>query len=723
MKNFKTTTGVLLFFLLLLNIPKIRSQAVTHVVSNSGTLMAFIPLHSDKIVPTEVLPSVDVAAALAEDALNGIEAPRFAVKIPTFFAKSDGDVEIRGSKAIWKATFRSTGAVSLNFQFKDLKLPESAQLFIYNRSNTMVIGPINQAVVFDGKFNSDLVSGDEATVEVIMPKANLEGFDINIAYVNHGFQEIDFRGFGDSAPCQTDINCTFGSGGGIRDAVALILIDGDSWCSGALINDVCGDSKSYFLTADHCVHDSQAGNVSDWVFRFNYDSPGCTGLEPTGWFSFSGATLKASSSSSADFALLELNASVIGYSNLSLAGWNRNDFTPNTVVCIHHPSGDVKKVNTATPNPTTGASPVSITDDSGGNANSNFYTVSWTTGMTEGGSSGSPLFSNNLIIGDMSRAPNGQTCTTSPRLSSFGRFFTSWTGGGTSSTRLSSWLDDGSGTTMTLGTIHSPYISGTSPVCTTNQSFTLQNPNCSTVSWVVTPTSLFATTGGASTSGSTTTATLRANSSTSTGAATLTFTITNSNSSCSPVTVNRTIWIGKPGIEIIGDDYLCTRDRGFADLNYLSGTSAEIQGTGSVPSWTYNGPLTNFTIYGDWVRYIAATTPGYGTIGVSLSNACGTSTAIMPYQVVNCDGDGGGYLIVGPNPSNGIINLQFDEKILIGDAKTTICIYDKTGKVVFQTTRFGLPNQLDVSMLESDVYFLEVKTDSQKFKQKLVVIQ
>ena len=63
----------------------------------------------------------------------------------------------------------------------------------------------------------------------------------------------------------------------------------------------------------------------------------------------------------------------------------------------------------------------------------------WDLGTTEPGSSGSPLFDqNHRIIGQLH---GGYAACGNNDSDWYGRFFTSWTGGGTPATRLSDWLD------------------------------------------------------------------------------------------------------------------------------------------------------------------------------------------------------------------------------------------------------------------------------------------
>jgi hypothetical protein len=63
----------------------------------------------------------------------------------------------------------------------------------------------------------------------------------------------------------------------------------------------------------------------------------------------------------------------------------------------------------------------------------------WDLGTTEPGSSGSPLFDqNHRIIGQLH---GGYAACGNNESDWYGRFYTSWTGGGSSSNRLSNWLD------------------------------------------------------------------------------------------------------------------------------------------------------------------------------------------------------------------------------------------------------------------------------------------
>ena len=152
---------------------------------------------------------------------------------------------------------------------------------------------------------------------------------------------------------------------------------------------------------------------------FNYESPGCTNQDGPTNMTVSGSTLLANSSGS-DFALLELNESIPESYNVYYAGWDVSGNTPATPVCIHHPSGDIKKI--------------SFDYDNASNAGSYWDIDSWNDGTTEPGSSGSPLFDGNSrrVVGQLY---GGVASCTNNGYDTYGKTSVSWNSG------LSTYLD------------------------------------------------------------------------------------------------------------------------------------------------------------------------------------------------------------------------------------------------------------------------------------------
>lgn len=101
---------------------------------------------------------------------------------------------------------------------------------------------------------------------------------------------------------------------------------------------------------------------------------------------------------------------------------------------IHHPSGDVKKISKDT-NPPTSINHPNITGCPTSNIAGTHWQVIWDEGVTEGGSSGSPLFnSDHKIIGQLHGGSSSCSDPSYPDL--YGKFSYSYTQG-----NFAQWLD------------------------------------------------------------------------------------------------------------------------------------------------------------------------------------------------------------------------------------------------------------------------------------------
>ena len=194
------------------------------------------------------------------------------------------------------------------------------------------------------------------------------------------------------------------------------------------MNNTAQDGTPYFLTANHCL-----GNPNNWTYVFNHEIEGCTGNTNNAPTSdvISGGTLQASNAGS-DFALVELSETPPASYNVQYAGWDASGVVPANLTGIHHPSGDVKKICFDEDNP--------ASQNVAGAAV--WYISEWEEGVTEPGSSGSPLFDeNHRIVGQLyggTAACAGSVNNGEPDW--YGRFDVSWDGN-SASTRLRDWLD------------------------------------------------------------------------------------------------------------------------------------------------------------------------------------------------------------------------------------------------------------------------------------------
>ena len=210
--------------------------------------------------------------------------------------------------------------------------------------------------------------------------------------------------------------------------------------SGSLINNTSNNQTPYFLTADHCIGSLDANGDTDasyYSFWWNYESSSCT-QNSTDFVasSTSGATL-VSNNSATDFALFELTESPLD-SNIDVYfnGWDRTISPNQGGVGIHHPSGDFKKIATHNVVPSQGQV---------WSANTH-WRVNWTQtangySVTEGGSSGSPLFTNDKrIIGQLHGGSSINCSDPANDPGEYGRLHVSWDGS-SPQRRLKDWLD------------------------------------------------------------------------------------------------------------------------------------------------------------------------------------------------------------------------------------------------------------------------------------------
>lgn len=385
---------------------------------------------------------------------------------------------------VWRLKIDAQGALATSLYYKDFHLPEGASLFVYNEDHSQLIGSYTSANNQEGGlFATEILKGNACIVEYYEPGAVKGKGRFTISGVNNIYNDRIPEGrhpqqkdFGDAGSCNVNVNCPEGANWqNQKRAVARILLrlGGAAYlCSGALVNNARSDCKPYFLTANHCGSDASASDFSQWIFYFNYEAPSCANPanEPVS-NTITGCVQRARSGDSgeadgSDFQLLQFTSSIPASYNVYYAGWNANDVASPSGVTIHHPAGDIKKISTYT-------SPLT---------NDNFNTTgppythwkavwvqtqtNWS--ITEGGSSGSPLFNSaGQIVGQLSGGPSSCTASAANKNDEYGKVSYNWTSNGTDALhQLKPWLDpDNTGILQLAGTNY-PCGDTTSVSCT-----------------------------------------------------------------------------------------------------------------------------------------------------------------------------------------------------------------------------------------------------------------
>ncbi len=389
-------------------------------------------------VPLYSMPPVDVAALLAEDAVPDPE-----MKKPIRFGKASA-ISIIPSPAtglwetlpngnrLWRQRMKSAGAYSLSFGFRNMNMPAGSKLFIYNADRTIVLGAFTAELTYtDDILATEQVNGDEAMIEYEVPAGSAAVAPFELYRISHDYRDINklLKAFGNAGSCQVNINCPAGANyQTVKKGVAAIISSGSDLCTGTLVNTTNNSGTPYFLTANHC-YDNMTAN---WVFRFNWESLTCANPATNPSFqSISGATLKAKNGAT-DFCLVQLSTTPPASYQTVFVGWDKSGAIPTSEACISHPSIDIKKICTA-------AGPATSSTYNGATT---WQSGTWSNGCTEPGSSGSALLDQNKrIVGQLFGGPSACGQPPANMYDQYGKFSLSWTGGGTSATRLKDWLD------------------------------------------------------------------------------------------------------------------------------------------------------------------------------------------------------------------------------------------------------------------------------------------
>lgn len=402
-------------------------------------------------VPTLALPALDNEALLQEELARRSpnRPPRFAQRRAIDVRPTETGLweSLPGGYELWRLRVQSPNAFSINLGFTEYYMPPGGQLLLYDPQQTAIIGPFTPS---DNEGHQQLwtpvLGGDELVLEVVIPSAERSNLRLRLTSVNHDF--LNFYGVTTGA-CHLDVLCGESDGWGIVDlyrdiiqSVAVYGTGGDTFCTGALINNTANDCRPYFLSAFHCdVTPSDAPSVVVyWNFQNTYcRQPGtvASGNPGNGTLNnFNTGAIYRAGYQPTDFVLLELDDPIPASSQAYFAGWSREATPPqDTVICIHHPDGAEKRISFAFNDSYPGQ---------WGNGNQevpdgdHLIIPDWSIGSTEVGSSGAPLFNRQgRVTGQLHGG--GASCS-NDEYDSFGWIRASWNGGGTPTSRLRDWL-------------------------------------------------------------------------------------------------------------------------------------------------------------------------------------------------------------------------------------------------------------------------------------------
>lgn len=359
-------------------------------------------------------------------------------------------------RQVWRLTIHSEQAAGLRVEFQDFSVGAGKVWIHSGETGGDVDGPYtDQGLYGNGDFWSGTVRGDNLVVEYepepgrdaqgappfrirriahevdsIVPAATAAlspRRQIAVAAVGPASSSAIGVATGDpAASCNLDPNC-YPEWHDSMNSVAHIVFEetegdqtGTFACSASLVATRNASFKPYLLTAGHCIHSEEAARSLQTFWT--YQTSACNASPPAGkgaLKSSNGGHLLASGAlNQGDFSLVLLPDVPAG---VVFAGWDTTDpALGQSLVGIHHPMGSYKRISF-------GHRVVSADVNIDGYAlDGDLYTtVLFDNGITQPGSSGSPLFSSpGIVVGMLTYGPEapGEVLCRGGDFGAYGKF-------------------------------------------------------------------------------------------------------------------------------------------------------------------------------------------------------------------------------------------------------------------------------------------------------------
>ena len=370
--------------------------------------------------------------------------------------------------SITSLAFQSGGAIGMRIGVLVKNLPSSAVLRFYaadaetaqELSGKEVLETIQRNLDAGDKTEAartlwgPYLAGQKGVLEIELPLGtDREGVEIAVPGISHFFLDpagkealtLDEKA---SGACNRDVSCaTPLPAASNATAYMQFTKNGSTYiCTGTLLNDTLNSGTPYFLSAYHCISDQTTAStlLTRWFGR----SSGCNNgvLNPNSVVLTGGATLlrtrqpysTAADLSGTDTSFMRLNKAPPA--GALYVGWSADAQTPSSISYsgVHHPAGDLQKISDGKISQYGYVESGSSAFLNASQTNWPMYVVDWTSGVVEGGSSGSALFLNGRsdnpkIIGQL--YGGSSSCINPAGKDVYGRFDIAFNGG------LNQWLN------------------------------------------------------------------------------------------------------------------------------------------------------------------------------------------------------------------------------------------------------------------------------------------
>ncbi|HVV01849.1 MAG TPA: serine protease, partial [Verrucomicrobiae bacterium] len=313
----------------------------------------------------------------------------------------------------WSLQVTVDGALGARLHVENIHLPPGVSLRVFASDNPSAASP--PVTAQDLGMQRDLwmqtIFSDSVTLECdAAAGADLNAVAFEVTGLSHIFEIPELNSNLKEGTCHNDVTCYQNWSAQASGVARISFVDGGNsyLCSGCLLASSVKPNANYFLTANHCIPNQGVASSVEW-FWF-YQTSRCNGAPPSldSVPTTSGGGDLLAGGVSSDFSLLRVRQSVPG--GAAHLVWSTATPAQNeSLAGIHHPGGTFKRI-------------------SFGNfygSDSGFWAVRWRSGVTEPGSSGSPLFNaNQEVIGQLNGGFNGpgSSCSNPSAPDQYGRF-------------------------------------------------------------------------------------------------------------------------------------------------------------------------------------------------------------------------------------------------------------------------------------------------------------
>jgi hypothetical protein len=365
-----------------------------------------------------VIPQATVAAYMGYPrAIHVFDSTGDAIEVPT--AKGEGntigygvEVGLAGTDLFGEATaengayvhlsaITSVGAAALRVQVSLAALDPADEVWAIDPVGLRAFGPFTRTNTNAAGHWLPTLEGDTAVLLARTTGAATPS--VVVSRLSHVFTPI--LEAAKELPCNLSAVCD--NDGDIVDAVAALgwivrtgFFGNSGICSGSLINNAdTNEDEPYFMTSNHCVPalESAAGIDVIWDFR----PASCGGpIPPLASLPRSNGEEMLATSRSYDITLVKLNTVPVGTFGRLYLGWDSSaPSTNDPIVVLHHPDGAFARVSKGRI--------INTSHDNRVLGYVNQIEVIYDEGVTEGGSSGSPLLYEDTLqfAGTLSNGP------------------------------------------------------------------------------------------------------------------------------------------------------------------------------------------------------------------------------------------------------------------------------------------------------------------------------